>query len=111
MRQNTDHFGWIEKQERRQGPSLFVWRYRKRQSDGSCKKLSALLGTVEQLKTTAAAWREAELNPLHASLEAGLNEQVRFGALCNRYIESAIPSRHSTRKSYMTILNKHILPR
>jgi integrase len=70
-----------------------------------------LLGTIEQLKTTAAAWRKAELNSLYTSLEAGLNEEVRFGAGCNRYTENSIPSRHSTRKSYMTILNKHILPR
>jgi integrase len=111
LRQNTDHFGWIEEQERRGGPSVVVWRYRQRQTDGSHKKLTVLLGTVEQLKTDAAAWREAELNPLYASLEAGPNEQVRFGALCNRYTENAIPSRHSTRKSYMTILSKHILPR
>ena len=111
LRQNTDHFGWIEKQKRREGPSVVVWRYRQKQSDGSYKKLTVLLGTAQQLKTVEAAWREAELNPLYASLEAGLNEQVRFGALCNRYIEHAIPPRRSTRKSYMTNLNKHILPR
>jgi integrase len=111
LRQNTDHFGWIEKQKRRDGLSVFVWRHRQKQPGGSHKKLTVLLGTVEQLKTKAAAWREVELNPLYASLETGLNEQVRFGALCNRYTEQAIPSRHSTRKSYMTILNKHILPR
>ena len=87
MRQNNDHFGWIERQERREGPSVVVWRYRQKQTDGSHKKLTALLGTVEQFKTDAAAWREAELNPLYASLEAGFKEQVRFGALCNRYIE------------------------
>jgi integrase len=110
LRQNTDHLGWIEKRERSGGPSVFVWRYRQKQAGGSYKKLAVLLGTVEQLKTVEAAWREAELNPLYVSLGAGLNEEVRFGALCNRYSEHAIPSRYSTRKSYMTILNKHILP-
>jgi len=111
LRQNNEHFGWIEKQKRREGLSVFVWRYRQKQIDGSHKKLTVLLGTVEQLKSRAAAWRKAELNSLYTSLEAGLNEQVRFGAVCNRYAENSIPSRHSTRKSYMTILNKHILPR
>jgi integrase len=111
LRQNTDRFGWIEKQERRGGPSVFVWRYRQKQPEGPYKKLTVLLGTVEQLKTLGGAWRKAELDPLFASLQAGLNEQVRFGALCHRYTEHAIPSRHSTRKSYMTILNKHIVPR
>ncbi|PYX53830.1 MAG: hypothetical protein DMG76_24095 [Acidobacteria bacterium] len=111
MRQNNDHFGWIEKQKRRVGPPVFVWRHRQKQPGGKYKKLALLLGTVQQLKTAEAAWRKAELDPLYASLEAGFSEQVRFGALCNRYIEHAIPSRHSTRKSYMTILNKHILPR
>ena len=110
MRQNTDHFGWIEKQERRRGPSVFVWRHREKQPGGSYKKLTLLLGTVEQLRTAENAWREAEVNPLYASLGAGLEEQVQFGALCHRYTEHAIPPRHSTRKSYMTILNKHILP-
>jgi integrase len=111
LRQNTDRFGWIEKQKRRGGSSVLVWRNRQKQTDGSYKNITVLLGTVEQLKTLAAAWREAELNPLYASLQAGLNEQVRFGALCSRYKEDAIPSRHSTRKSYTTILSKHILPR
>jgi integrase len=111
LRQNNKRFGWLETQERKQGPSVVGWRYRQPQTDGSYKKLNVLLGTVEQLKTEAAAWRKAELNPLYATLEAGLNGQVLFGALCNRYIEQAIPSRHSTRKSYMTLLNKHILPR
>ena len=112
MRQNNnDHFGWIERQKRKGGPSVFVWRHRQKQPEGSYKKLAVLLGTVQQLKTAEAAWRKAELDPLYASLEAGLNEQVRFGALCNRYIEHAIPPRRSTRKSYMTNLNRHILPR
>ncbi len=111
MRQNTDRFGWIEKQTRRGGPSVLVWRNRQKQTDGSYKKVTVLLGPAEQFKTVAAAWREAELNPLYASSESGLHEQVLFGALCNRYIEQAMPLRHSTRKSYLTILNKHILPR
>jgi hypothetical protein len=37
LRHNNDHFGWIEKQKRRQGPSVFAWRYRQKQPDGSCK--------------------------------------------------------------------------
>jgi hypothetical protein len=55
-----------------------VWRYRQKQPEGSYKKLTVLLGTVEQLKTREAAWREAELDPLYATLGAGLNELVRF---------------------------------
>jgi hypothetical protein len=65
-----------------------VWRHRQKQPEGSYRKLTVLLGTVEQLKTLAGAWRKAELDPLFASLKAGLNEQVRFGALCNRYTGS-----------------------
>jgi hypothetical protein len=43
-----------------------------------------MLGSVERLKNVEAAWKEAELNPLYASLQAGPLEQVLFGALCNR---------------------------
>jgi tellurite resistance-related uncharacterized protein len=69
----------------------------------SYKKLTVLLGTVDRLKTVQAAWREAEVNALYSALAAGLHEEVRFGALCNRYMEQAMPARHSTRKSYMTL--------
>jgi hypothetical protein len=53
------------------------------------------------------------LRPLSVDSESagGPSRQVRFGALCNRYTEKATPARHATRKSYMAILNKHILPR
>jgi integrase len=111
LRRNADHFGWIEKQERRGNPSVFVWRHRQKQPEGSYKKLTVLLGTVDRLKTVQAAWREAELTALYSALAAGLHEEVRFGSLCNRYMEQAMPTRHSTRKSYMTLFNKHIMPR
>ena len=110
MRRNTYQFGWLEKQERSRRPAVWVWRYRQKQTDGSSRKASIFLGTIQELPTEAAAWRKAETYRLYADSQRALHEQVSFGALCNRYITEAIPSRHSTKKSYMTILNKHILP-
>jgi integrase len=70
-----------------------------------------LLGTTQQIKTEADAWRKADSHRLHADSERASNGQVSFGALCDRYIADAMPSRHSTRKSYFAILNKHVTPR
>ena len=70
-----------------------------------------LLGTVQEIKTEADAWRKAESHRIQADSERAADGQVSFGALCNRYIADALPLRHSTRKSYLTILNKHVMPK
>lgn len=111
MRRDTYQFGWIEKQKRSRGPAVWVWRFRQRQADGQDKKLSVLLGTVHDIRTEADAWRKAESQRIHADSRRATEGQVSFGALCNRYVAEAMPSRHSTRKSYMTILNKHVIPK
>jgi len=110
LRRNTYQFGWIEKQRRSRGPSVWVWRFRQKQADGVYKKVAVQLGTVQDLRSEAEAWRKAESHRIHADSERAADGQVSFGALCKRYIENAMPSRHSTRKSYLTILNKHVVP-
>jgi integrase len=70
-----------------------------------------LLGTVQEIKTEADAWRKAESHRTQADSGRAADGQVSFGALCNRYIADALPLRHSTRKSYLTILNKHVVPK
>ena len=89
---------------------MWVWRFRQKQADGGYKKVAVQLGTLQELRTEAEAWRKAESHRIHADSETAADGQVSFGALCNRYIEDAMPSRHSTRKSYLTILNKHVMP-
>jgi integrase len=111
LRRNTYQFGWIEKQKRSIGPSVWVWRFRQKQADGGYKKVTILLGTVQELRTKAEAWRKAESHRIHADSERAADGQVVFGALCNRYVAEAMPPRHSTKKSYMTILNKHVKPK
>jgi integrase len=111
MRRNTHQFGWIEKQMRAGGPSVYVWRFRQAQKDGGYKKVSVLLGTTKEIKTEAAAWQKAESHRMHAESQGFGGGQITFGALCNRYKVDAMPSRHSTQKSYATMLNKHIMPK
>ena len=89
---------------------MWVWRFRQKQADGVYKKVAVQLGTVQDLRSEAEAWRKAESHRIHADSERAADGQVSFGALCKRYIENAMPSRHSTRKSYLTILNKHVVP-
>jgi len=48
---------------------------------------------------------------VYRQIRRAADGQVSFGALCNRYIADALPLRHSTRKSYLTILNKHVMPK
>jgi integrase len=111
LRRDTYQFGWVEKQKRSRGPAVWVWRFRQKQSDGRDKKLSVLLGTAQEIKSEAEAWRKAEAHRIHADSKRTPEGRVSFGALCDRYIAEAAPTRHSTRKSYMTILNKHVMPK
>jgi len=111
LRRDTYQFGWVERRKRSRGPAVWVWRFRQKQSDGRDKKLSVLLGTAQEIKSEAEAWRKAEAHHIHADSNRTPQGQVSFGALCNRHIAEAAPKRHSTRKSYMTILNKHVMPR
>jgi integrase len=111
LRRVKSQRGWLEKQVRSGGPAVWVWRYRQKEPNGSYKKVSVHLGTVGEFPTEQAAWMKAGAHRVHAESQDGAGEQVTFGALCNRYIAEAMPARHSTRKSYMTYLNRHILPK
>jgi integrase len=88
-----------------------VWRYRHKEADSRYKKVSVLLGTVDEIPTEQAAWMQAGTHQVHAQHQTKAGAQVTFGALCNRYMAEAMPQRYSTKASYMTNLTKHILPK
>jgi len=57
------------------------------------------------------ALREIEPLRLRLNIEFRLGGPITIGALIGRYIEQELPERHSTRRSYRTVLNRWIKPR
>ncbi len=55
--------------------------------------------------------REVEPLRLRLNIESRLGGSVTIGTLIGRYIEQELPERHSTRRSYLTVLNRWIKPR
>jgi integrase len=100
-RQTFQH-GWIVRKSRSKGPDVWVLRWREGEADKS-----RTLGTMQQLRTKAEAQRAA------SKVTAEINNSVdiaTFGQLARRYLQEAIPERHSTSGPVRSMLNARILP-
>ena len=94
--------GWIVRKARSKGPDVWVLRWR----DGDADK-SRTLGTTQQLRTRTEAQRAA------SKFTAEINNSVEvatFGQLARRYLQEAIPERHSTAGPLRAMLNARLLP-
>ncbi len=90
---------------------MWVYRFLEEGVGGRNVRRSVIVGTTEELATERQALLAAEGLRLIANRHGPSLRPVSFGALIGRYIVEDLPTRHSTKKSYMTILNKHIRPR
>lgn len=101
-------YGSLRPRKRKKSPSVWEYRY----LEGG-KLKSVLVGTIEKLPTEADAQRAVE----HFRIEINAkNPQQQFHsvtvrALVDRYKEEEMPARYSTRVSYLSNLNTHIVPR
>jgi len=107
----TYQFGCLQRKERKNGPDVWVLRYRRQKPDGCTKLASAMIGTVEQYRTEAQAWKAAEVLRLTVNPDNPNQHGVSFGALIDRYIAEDAPERCSTREGYILMLRKYIKPR
>lgn len=101
-------YGNLTLRKRKKGPH--VWQFRWMENG---KPKSVLIGTTEKYATKADAERAVE--SLRSRVN-GANPQRAFhsvtvGSLVDRYTSEEIAARYSTRVSYLSILNRHILPR
>ncbi len=104
MKRTRQESGTIVLKQRSKGPDVWVWRVYLKDELEIVRKRSFILGTVQEWPTEAHAWK--------GSLEkrdALLGET--FGKLVERYLREALSDRYSTRSSYLSRLNRYVLPR
>lgn len=106
-------FGSVTLKKRAKGADVWEFRYYETQADGVRKRKATFIGTTNQYKNKSEARVAVE------ALLLKLNEEkpqhhlgaVTFGGICDRYIEEELPTRYSTRKSYLSNIKLHIRPR
>ncbi len=101
-------YGDLRIRKRNKGPD--VWQFGFIENG---KRKSVLVGTVEKLPTRADAERAVEHRRMEINAQ---NPQQQFHAvtvqgLAERYKKEELPSRYSTRVSYLSYLNVHIIPK
>ena len=111
FKRTSYQFGCLQLKERKDGPDVWVLRYRKTQPDGSTKLASQMIGTTEQYRTASQAWKAAEVFRLSANPDNPAQHGVSWGALIDRYIETELPRRADTAGSYRGNLENHIKPK
>jgi integrase len=108
MQARRYQYGDLRIRKRNKGPDVWQFRYFE-----NGKRKSVLVGTVEKLPTKADAERAVE----HRRMEINTrNPQQQFHAvtvqgLAERYKKEELPSRYSTRVSYLSYLDGHIIPK
>jgi integrase len=104
-------FGWVCLKARKKGPYVWVLRYREDLPDGSKKRRSEAIGTVEEFPTESQA-RKAALSWLFSmNAETSSGTTVSFGAVIQRYLAEEIPERPSTASRYRCWLKNHVEPK
>ncbi|MCU1287166.1 MAG: integrase family protein [Acidobacteriales bacterium] len=109
MKRMNYQFGHIELQPRRSGPAVWVIRFRVR----SAKKLtytSRRLGTTDELPNKTRVEMAAQAARMHFNQSATIESAMTFGGLIERYKLDKLPERYSTRVSYLSCLNVHVIP-
>jgi integrase len=98
MKRTSYQSGTVIRKARKGGPDVWTFRY----MDNGVRR-SRRLGTVDNLKTKAAAERHA------AKLLEEINDQVtciKVSGLCDRYFVDEMPARESTSSAYRSYLKR-----
>jgi integrase len=108
LKRTQQDIGTIVRKERARCPDVWVWRFYEADDMGITRKRSIMLAEdVEKWPTEAHAWQASrEFRAQRMQQSSGQS----FGSLVRRYMLEAMPERYSTRKSYESILKRHILP-
>ncbi len=99
---NTYQNGCLQREARKKGPDVWVFRYRE---DGNLKY--RVLGAVLQYKTKAAA--QLALGDVKANINHRL-DAATFGDLCDRYLLEGLPERHATASAMRSMVRYRIKP-
>lgn len=108
---NSFQKGYISLHKRASGDHVWIFRWR----DRNGVQRGEIFGTISQFRNLSRARTEAErlkLREKHLGADnARKNGTITFGELVDRYKKEQMPERYSTRHSYTSWLDVHILPR
>src|SRR5215472_5628084 len=111
FKRTTYQFGNLDLKARKNGPDVWVYRYRTPKAGGGRKQASVVVGTIEKYPTKAKAWKAAESLRLTANPENPQGAEITFRALAEKYRKDELPElRHSTQLACSSYLDTHILP-
>lgn len=127
MRRARYQNGNVHLKERRNGPAVWVYRFRERNTEDRVVRKSVLLGSSKELKTLAQAMRAADGLRSKVNQEDHGLRKYTFGALLDRFIEEEMPAKlwdfdqdanetvemldFTTGSSYRSTIKVHIRPR
>src|SRR5438477_935543 len=112
VRRTRYQFGTVALKPRKRGSNVWVYRWQEYGPGGVCCRRSRIIGTLEDYPNHDSAVRKAESLRMEANANQHPRDPVSFGGLVDRYVNKELASevRHSTKRSYMSILNRHIRP-
>src|SRR5437763_12871005 len=101
--------GSIKREKRKHGPAVWTLRWRESKPDGSTTRRKEIIGTVEQFRTKADAWKACEF------LRSTINRETRtprtVAELVTHYTEQELLNKTPyTREVYAGYINKWITP-
>ncbi len=104
-------FGWLDLKERKNGPEVWVLRYRQTLADGSKRMPSLIVGSIEEYPTESRARTASMSLLLSINQEKPDGVRVPFGAVIERYLAQELPERNSTASRYRSWLKNYIKPK
>jgi len=111
LKRQRFQFGWLDLKQRKNGPAVWVLRYRERLPDGSKREPSRIIGTIKDYPT------ESDARTASMSLLVSINREkpqgvpIVFGAVIKLFLAEEVPERASTRSRYESWIENHIKPR
>ena len=110
MRIRYQH-GSLQLDKRRNGPDVWVYRWREYLPNGQMQRRGELIGTIEKYPTKTSAQKASEHLRLTANSDNPRAETLTFGALLDRYMKEEMPERYSTNLAYRSYIERHIRPK
>ena len=106
-------YGSLRLRKRERSTDVWEFRYYETSPVGKRIRQSVILGDQALYRTEADARKatQALLMRLNDEAPRAEMEAPTFGALLDRYIEHELPERHSTQRSHLSNIRKHIRPR
>ncbi|HEV2400856.1 MAG TPA: site-specific integrase [Candidatus Sulfotelmatobacter sp.] len=110
MRTRYQH-GNLQLEKRKNGPDVWVYRWREYGTNLSVRRRGELIGTTDEYRTKAEARKACGHLQLMANSDNFSSRDITFGTLLDRYAAEELPERHSTHLAYRSYIETHIRPK